>query len=69
MGFKIMIFSFASLTPAYVAIKETFERLKNEGIVGTKSDLSPRKLFEVCGLQELMKLDVEAGGIAFQNGV
>lgn len=63
------IFSFASLTPAYSAIKETLQRLKNQGIVGTDKSLSPRKLFEVCGLGELMKLDAEAGGLAFQNGV
>ena len=68
MGFKLMIFSFASLAPAYVAIKETFERLKVEGRVGTGKDITPRKLFEVCGLNDLMAVDTEAGGAAFQTG-
>ena len=69
MGFRIMIFSFASLAPAYTAIRATMERLKNEGVVGTGKDLTPKKLFEVCGLQESMTLDSEAGGLAFAEGV
>nr|POF16336.1 2,3-dimethylmalate lyase [Quercus suber] len=31
MGFRIMIFSFASIAPAYQAIRATFEKLKKEG--------------------------------------
>ena len=69
MGFRIMIFSFAALAPAYTAIKATFERLKRDGVVGTGKDLTPVKLFEVCGLKESMKLDLEAGGLAFAEGV
>ena len=69
MGFRIMIFSFASLAPAYTAIRATMERLKNEGVVGTGKDLTPRKLFEICGLEESMMLDFEAGGLAFAEGV
>ncbi|KAI9662100.1 MAG: hypothetical protein M1831_002796 [Alyxoria varia] len=69
MGFKLMIFSFASVAPAYEAIKATFEKLKHQGVVGTKEDLSPRRLFEVCGLEELMRVDSEAGGSNFQSGV
>lgn len=69
MGFRIMIFSFASLAPAYTAIKSTMEHLKREGVTGTGKDLTPVKLFEVCGLQESMRLDMEAGGLAFAEGV
>lgn len=64
-GFKIMIFSFAALAPAYTAIKNTFERIKHEGVVGTGKDLTPLKLFEICGLNESMKLDFDAGGLDF----
>ncbi|KAK8036816.1 Ino eighty subunit 1 [Apiospora phragmitis] len=49
MGFRIMIFSFATLAPAYLAIKETLLRLKNQGIVGTPKDVTPVTLFKVCG--------------------
>ncbi|KAJ5875750.1 Isocitrate lyase [Penicillium subrubescens] len=69
MGFRIMIFSFASIAPAYLGIRSALERLKIEGVVGTPEGLSPRKLFEVCGLMESMKVDTEAGGDGFVDGV
>lgn len=69
MGFRIMIYSFASLAPAYVAIRDTMQRLKKEGVTGTGKDLTPVKLFEVCGLQESMRVDTDAGGLSFIEGV
>ncbi|KAG5953600.1 hypothetical protein E4U53_004556 [Claviceps sorghi] len=69
MGFRIMIFSFACLAPAYRAIKETLTLLKTKGIVGTPKDLTPVRLFEVCGLQHSMSVDQEAGGLSFSDGV
>lgn len=62
MGFRIMIFSFACLAPAYLGIKGALERLKKEGIVGTPAGLGPRQLFELCGLGESMQIDMDAGG-------
>ncbi len=69
MGFRIMIFSFASLAPTYNAIRSTLEKLKREGVTGIGKALTPRMLFEVCGLNESMKLDFAAGGMAFAGGV
>ncbi|KAI1455103.1 oxaloacetate Acetylhydrolase [Annulohypoxylon moriforme] len=69
MGFRIMIFSFATLAPAYVAIRETLARLKYEGIVGTPKHITPVKLFEVCGLEHSMAVDKNAGGLSFAGGV
>ncbi|KAJ5682083.1 uncharacterized protein N7477_002023 [Penicillium maclennaniae] len=69
MGFRIMIFSFASLTSAYLGIRTALMRLKTEGVLGTPEGLGPRKLFEVCGLLESMKVDTEAGGDGFADGV
>ncbi|XDG05091.1 hypothetical protein ABKA04_004706 [Annulohypoxylon sp. FPYF3050] len=69
MGFRIMIFSFATLAPAYVAIRETLARLKYEGIVGTPKHITPVKLFEVCGLEHSMAVDKNAGGLSFMGGV
>ncbi|KAB8264150.1 Pyruvate/Phosphoenolpyruvate kinase-like domain-containing protein [Aspergillus pseudonomiae] len=69
MGFRIMIFSFACFAPAYLGIKSALERLKNEGVVGIPDGLGPKKLFEVCGLMDSMKIDTEAGGSGFTNGV
>ncbi|KAI1270056.1 putative carboxyphosphonoenolpyruvate phosphonomutase [Xylariaceae sp. FL1019] len=65
MGFRIMIFSFATLAPAYIAIKETLTRLKNQGVVGTPPDITPVRLFEVCGLKHSMAIDMSAGGSSF----
>lgn len=69
MGFRIMIFSFASLTPAYLGIKATLENLKKTGMLGTPKTVTPRKLFEVCGLEDLVEVDMKAGGNAFVAGV
>lgn len=69
MGFRIMIFSFASIVPAYTGIRAAFLRLKTEGVIGTPEGLGPKKLFEVCGLMDAVKLDTEAGGDGFEDGV
>lgn len=69
LGFRIMIFSFASIAPAYVAIQSTLERLKSEGVVGTAKDLTPLKLFDMCGLQDAVIIDAEAGGASFIDGL
>ena len=70
MGFRIMIFSFGALVPAYLAIKGAFERLKNEGVTGVhETGISPRSIFDVCGLEEAMAADENAGGEGFKGGV
>lgn len=69
MGFRVMIFSFATLAPAYAAIRDTLVRLRDQGVVGTPDGITPVKLFEVCGLQDAMEVDNGAGGKAFAEGV
>ncbi|CAP99771.1 hypothetical protein E8E15_002466 [Penicillium rubens] len=69
MGFRIMIFSFATITPAYMGIKATLERLKTDGVVGVPEGLGPRTIFEVCGLMDSMKVDTESGNDGFAEGV
>lgn len=70
MGFRIMIFSFGALVPAYLAIKGAFERLMNEGVTGVhETDISPKSIFDVCGLEEAMDADENAGGEGFKSGV
>ncbi|KAB5547220.1 putative carboxyphosphonoenolpyruvate phosphonomutase [Coniochaeta sp. 2T2.1] len=69
MGFRIMIFSFASLAPAYLGIKNALEKLKYEGLTGIPEGLGPKKLFEVCGMMESVRIDTEAGGDGFTEGV
>lgn len=70
MGFRIIIFSFAGLAPAYGAIKGAYEKLKGEGVTGIQgSGVTPRGIFEVCGLGDCMRVDEEAGGDEFLGGV
>ncbi|KAI0475297.1 oxaloacetate Acetylhydrolase [Xylariaceae sp. FL0804] len=69
MGFRVMIFSFATLAPAYVAMRETLTRLRDVGVVGTPPDVTPVSLFEVCGLKHSMAVDMNAGGASFAGGV
>ncbi|CAG7921073.1 unnamed protein product [Penicillium olsonii] len=69
MGFRIMIFSFATITPAYQGIKTTLQRLKKDGVVGTPEGLGPKTIFDVCGLMDAMKVDTESGGDGFVDGV
>ncbi|KUI53806.1 2,3-dimethylmalate lyase [Cytospora mali] len=69
MGFRIMIFSFATLAPAYTAIRDTLIKLKTEGVTGTPDGITPVKLFEVCGLKDAIAVDSGAGGSNFSDGV
>jgi 2-methylisocitrate lyase-like PEP mutase family enzyme len=68
MGFKVMIWPFAGLAPAFLAMREVFEKVKKTGLARTSAEVTPRKLFEVCGLEESMKIDEQAGGDSFANG-
>lgn len=65
MGFRIMIFSLAALSSAYVAMKAMFEKLKAEGVTGVPKHVTPKKLFEVVGLDDMREIDEAAGGEAF----
>ncbi|KAL8811133.1 MAG: hypothetical protein Q9200_002043 [Gallowayella weberi] len=63
MGFRIMIFSFAGLIPAYMGIKSAYEKLRHEGVTGIQgSGVGPKQLFDVCGMQEASEVDEMAGG-------
>lgn len=63
----MMIWPFASLTEAYVAMKAGLESLKETGVSGASKELTPRFLFEVNGLKQSMGIDEHAGGSAFAN--
>lgn len=67
MGYRAILFSFAALASAYTAIQKTFEDLKDCGF--TKNKVTPKTLFEVCGLSEDMAIDAAAGGTTFATGV
>ena len=69
MGFRIVIFPFAGLAPAYKAMKEVYTKLKKEGVTGAEAHMTPKQLFEVSGLKEDLAIDDAAGGNAFVGGV
>jgi methylisocitrate lyase len=69
IGFRIIIFPFATLGPALVAMREGLAKLREDGLPGLSEEITPQMLFRVCGLDESLKLDAEAGGEAFQGGV
>jgi 2-methylisocitrate lyase-like PEP mutase family enzyme len=69
MGFKIMIVPFAALAPAYYAIKEVLERLKKTGLTGSSEEFTPQKLFRICGVEDSMRIDADAGAAAFAGGI
>jgi 2-methylisocitrate lyase-like PEP mutase family enzyme len=69
MGFRIIIYPLAALGPAYKAVRAAFEKLMGDGSVETGGGLSPKGLFELCGLDASMKIDAEAGGEEFKGGV
>lgn len=42
MGYRVMIFSFACLGPAFLAIRETLDKLKTDGVTGLPSHAKPK---------------------------
>jgi len=62
MGYRIMIFSFAGVAPATKAIRETFQKLKDDGVTGIEEGQSPKSIFKICGLDAAMAWDNRVGG-------
>jgi 2-methylisocitrate lyase-like PEP mutase family enzyme len=69
MGFRIVIFPFAGLAPAFKAMQEVYKRLKTKGVTGAEAHMTPVQLFEVSGLKEDLEIDAKAGGTTFVGGV
>jgi methylisocitrate lyase len=68
IGYRCVIWSFAGLVPALLALRQAYTSLKETGLIEGKK-LSPKEIFELCGLQEWMRVENEAGGAVFTNGV
>lgn len=70
LGFKIMIIPFAAMAPAYTAIKAEMEGLKRTGALslGSKT-ISPQDVFRLCGVEDSIAIDTEAGGKSFAKGI
>ncbi|KAF6810538.1 carboxyphosphonoenolpyruvate [Colletotrichum plurivorum] len=67
LGFKLIIFPFASIGPAYKAIKGGFLRIKETGTTGLEKSFTPKKLFNIVGLEDAAAVDAEAGGSLYNK--
>jgi 2-methylisocitrate lyase-like PEP mutase family enzyme len=62
LGFRLIIFPFAAIAPAYDAIRSTFQMIKETGRTGLAVDFTPKKLFSIVGLKQATAIDAAAGG-------
>lgn len=67
LGFRVIIWPFAALAPAYEAIRGAYRRIKETGATGIDPAFTPKTLFTVVGLQEAMAIDVAAGGSLYEK--
>lgn len=66
-GFRIIIFPFAAIAPAYEAIRGTYRRIKERGSTGIDPDFTPKKLFSIVGLEEAAAFDATVGGSLYSK--
>ena len=72
LGFKMIIFPGMALAPVYKGVMQACKELKETGDLKPLSEgsaVSPKDIFITCGLKELMKFDMEAGGESYGKGV
>jgi 2-methylisocitrate lyase-like PEP mutase family enzyme len=65
LGFRIVIWPTVGLEAVVPALENTYKKLKTEDIVYQSEAMGPGKLFEVCGLEDLMAFDESVGGSAY----
>ena len=65
LGFRIIIFPFAGIAPAYKAIQQTYESIMRTGRTGLEPDFTPKKLFNIVGLEQAVAVDAQAGGALY----
>ena len=65
MGFRIVIWPCLGMEAVVPAYQRALGVLKKTGMPPAEQNLGPTKLFEVCGLRELMAFDESVGGTAY----
>jgi 2-methylisocitrate lyase-like PEP mutase family enzyme len=72
IGYKLAIFPCLALEQVYPIVRKAIQQLMNTGNVGAPGEngvrIGPRELFQVCGLDDMVALDNEAGGTAYAKG-
>ncbi|UKZ96418.1 uncharacterized protein TrAFT101_011210 [Trichoderma asperellum] len=67
MGFRIIIYPFAAIAPAYGAIRNSYKRIKETGVTDIDPTFTPKKLFTIVGLKEAAAVDAAAGGQLYER--
>jgi methylisocitrate lyase len=65
-GFRIIIYPFAAIAPAYEGIFAGMKKLKETGAMNHDPKYTPQFIFKAMGLDEAMAIDKEAGGKSFE---
>ncbi|KAJ4376138.1 hypothetical protein N0V83_001419 [Neocucurbitaria cava] len=72
IGYKLAIFPCLAFEMVYPAVRRAVRQLKETGNVdsfdGDGRRYGPKELFQVCGLDEMIAFDGQAGGTSYQNG-
>jgi 2-methylisocitrate lyase-like PEP mutase family enzyme len=72
IGYRIAINPALAIEVVYPAVRRALKQLIEKGSVESAMEdgkrTGPRELFEVCGLEECMEFDREAGGTAYSEG-
>jgi 2-methylisocitrate lyase-like PEP mutase family enzyme len=72
IGYKLAIFPCLAFEVVYPAVRKAVRQLKESGNVESVEEdgrrYGPRELFQVCGLDELIEFDLEAGGLSYKGG-
>lgn len=66
MGFRIAIWPTMGLEAVVPALEKAYSDLKKQGKSSQDPAMGPSKLFEVCGLKDLMAFDESVGGKAYK---
>ncbi|KAK5109938.1 hypothetical protein LTR62_006427 [Meristemomyces frigidus] len=67
LGFRIQIWPATVLEVVVVAARQAYKALMETGVPPAGEKVGPGKLFEVCGLKELMEFDESVGGKAYSG--
>ena len=67
LGFKLIIFPFAGIAPAFYGMKDTYAKIKKTGKTGLAQDFTPKKLFNIVGLEHAVTIDQTAGGQSYSS--
>ena len=69
LGYRMMLWPFAGVAPALVALKRAYKELRETGLMKSVQPVTPKDIFNMVGLEEWVKVDSTAGGDEFADGV